>query len=232
MLECGVRIPSLGVQTLVLHVSCVSVVSRVRSAARSSVCFVVLHAVRVFIGCVHSVRSCACGTQLGYSLDACCHVLCEHVAYSILISCVYRVLFCTWLVIVCWLLSYSCLCAMCSHCQFVLTPPIWCYLSIDLFVPPVPRYPPQLLPLKSPCVCSPMLVHCVCLVSCPVLSCPVLSCPGPVLSGPVLSCLSCPVLSCPVLSLSCPALPCPVLSCPSQSVFPLRGSFSLFRLYY
>ncbi len=57
------------VRTLALHVlsHCVSVRSRVRSAARSSVdvCLVVLHAVRVFIGCVHS-----------------CYVLCEHVAYE------------------------------------------------------------------------------------------------------------------------------------------------------
>ncbi len=59
-----------GVRILSLHVlsHCVSVRSRVRSAARSSVhvCFVVLHAVRVFIGCVLS----------------CCCVLCEHVTYE------------------------------------------------------------------------------------------------------------------------------------------------------
>ncbi len=55
----------VGVRTLALHVlsRCVSVRSRVRSAACSTVhlCFVVLHAVHVFIGCVHS----------------CCHVLCS-----------------------------------------------------------------------------------------------------------------------------------------------------------
>ncbi len=60
----------VGARKLVLHVlsHCVSVRSRVRSAARSSVhvCFVVLHTVCVFIGCVLS----------------CCHVLCEHVAYE------------------------------------------------------------------------------------------------------------------------------------------------------
>ncbi len=88
--------------TLALHVlsHCVSVQSRIRSAARYSVhvCFVVLHAVRVFIGCVHS-----------------CYVLRV------------RVLFCTWLVI-CLLAMCLCfcfvwphgyclsfLCAMCSH---------------------------------------------------------------------------------------------------------------------
>ncbi len=47
---------------------CVSARSRVRSAPRTlvHVCFVVLHAVCVSIGCVH----------------LCCHVLCEHVAYE------------------------------------------------------------------------------------------------------------------------------------------------------
>ncbi len=126
----------------------------------------------------------------------------------------------------------SCLCAMCSHANLSWPHPS-CYLIIDLFVPPVPRYPPQLLPLKSPCVCSPMLVHCCmpCVLSCPVLSCPVLSCP--VLSCPVLSCpvLSCPVLSCPVLScpvLSCPVLPCPVLSCPASLFFPYGVVFVCF----
>ncbi len=60
----------VGVRTLALHVLslCGSVRSRVRSAAHSSVhvCFVVLHAVRDFIGCLLS----------------CCHVLCEHMAYE------------------------------------------------------------------------------------------------------------------------------------------------------
>ncbi len=59
-----------GVRTLALNVLslCVSVRSRVPSAARSSVhvCFVVLHAVCIFIGCVLS----------------CCYVLCEHMAYE------------------------------------------------------------------------------------------------------------------------------------------------------
>ncbi len=54
----------VGVRTLALHVlsHCVSVRSRVRSAACSSVhmCFVVLHAVRVFIGCVHSCYVLCC----------------------------------------------------------------------------------------------------------------------------------------------------------------------------
>ncbi len=54
----------VGVRTLVLRVlsHCVSVQSQVRSAVRSSVhvCFVVLHAVCVFIGCVHSCYVLCC----------------------------------------------------------------------------------------------------------------------------------------------------------------------------
>ncbi len=66
---------------------CVSARSRVRSAACSSVhvCFVVLHAVRVSIGCVHLCISCAVWHAacifIGCVLS-CCHVLCEHVAYE------------------------------------------------------------------------------------------------------------------------------------------------------
>ncbi len=72
-----------GVRTLALHFlsNCVSARSRVRSAPRTlvHVCFVVLHAVCVSIGCVH----------------LCCHVLCEHGAYefSSLAACI-NVLFC------------------------------------------------------------------------------------------------------------------------------------------
>ncbi len=63
----------------------VSARSRVRSAPRTlvHVCFVVLHAVRVSIGCVHlcisgAVWHAAC-ILIGCVLS-CCHVLCEHVA--------------------------------------------------------------------------------------------------------------------------------------------------------
>ncbi len=78
MLERGVWIPALmfwvsvtwrGSDTRApFSVICVSARSRVRSAPRTlvHVCFVVLHAVCVSIGCVH----------------LCCHVLCEHVAYE------------------------------------------------------------------------------------------------------------------------------------------------------
>ncbi len=66
---------------------CVSARSRVRSAPRTlvHVCFVVLHAVRVSIGCVHLCISCAVWHAafifIGCVLS-CCHVLCEHVAYE------------------------------------------------------------------------------------------------------------------------------------------------------
>ncbi len=60
--------------------------SRVRSTPHTlvHVCFVVLHAVRVSISCVHLMLYLVlCGTQLVYSLAACFHVvLCEHVAYE------------------------------------------------------------------------------------------------------------------------------------------------------
>ncbi len=63
MLERGVQI-RVGVWTLALRVlsRCVSVRSRVRSAARSPVhvCFVVLRAVCAFIGCVHSCYVLCC----------------------------------------------------------------------------------------------------------------------------------------------------------------------------
>ncbi len=72
MLERDVRIPAL---MSLVSVSCRGSdthaprsVSLWECAVSSSVhvCFVVFHAVHVFIGCVHS----------------CCHVLCEHVAYE------------------------------------------------------------------------------------------------------------------------------------------------------
>ncbi len=57
---------------------CVSVRSRVCSAAHSSVhvCFVVLHAVCAFIGCVHSCYVLCCvAHSLCFALAACFHVV-------------------------------------------------------------------------------------------------------------------------------------------------------------
>ncbi len=73
---------------------CVSARSRVRSAPRTlvHVGFVVLHAVRVSIGCVHLLYLVLCGTQLVYSLAACFHVVMSCVntwLMSFLISCVF-----------------------------------------------------------------------------------------------------------------------------------------------
>ncbi len=69
------------VRTLALHVlsHCVSVRSRVRLATRSSVhvCFVVLHAVRVFIGCMHSC----------YVLCCVARSLCIHWLHAFMLSC-------------------------------------------------------------------------------------------------------------------------------------------------
>ncbi len=70
----------VGVQTLALHVLslCGSVRSRVCVAARSSVhvCFVVLHAVCVFIGCVHSCYILCCVARSWcISLAGCFHVV-------------------------------------------------------------------------------------------------------------------------------------------------------------
>ncbi len=75
--------------------------ARVRSAARSlvHVCCVcvVLHAVRVFIGCVHSCYVLCCvARSLCFSLAACFHVVVSCVNTRLMSI---RVLFCTWLVI-------------------------------------------------------------------------------------------------------------------------------------
>ncbi len=82
-------------------------------------------------------------------------------------------------VIVLWVHGFclSFLCAMCSHVNLSWPHPS-CYLIIDLCALSVPRYPPQLLPLISPCFCNPgwfVVVFCVCLVSCPALPCLALS---------------------------------------------------------
>ncbi len=91
----------VGVRTLVLRVRsrCGSVRSRVRSAARSSVhvCFVVLHAVQVFISCVHSCYTLCCvACNLCFSWAACFHVFMSCVStwlMSIIISCMFMFCF-------------------------------------------------------------------------------------------------------------------------------------------
>ncbi len=263
MLERGVRIPALMSWDSVfvsgfrhsrsVFCHCVSARSRVRSIARSHVhvCFVVLHAVRVSIGCMHSCNILCCvARRLCISLAACFHVVMSCVnmwLMSFLISCVFVSCFAHGWWIVCW--PCACVSVLCEHVasvlffcvpcalvSFVLTPPILLPVYWLIFPSCSPSLPSSFAPFiislclqfrlgLLPYVGSSMS----CVQPCPALSSPVLSCP--VLSCPVLSCpvLSCPVLSCPVLS--CPALSCPALPCPAcQSVFPLRGCFCLF--YY
>ncbi len=114
------------VRTLMLHVlsHCVSVWSRVHSAACSSVhvCFVVLHAVCVFIGCVHSCYYLCCvARSLCISLAACFHVVmfCVNTwLMNILISCVFMSCFAHVWWFVCW--PCSCVFVLCEHMAFVL----------------------------------------------------------------------------------------------------------------
>ncbi len=97
-----------GVWTLVSHCLIVSVRSQVRSGTRSSVhvCFVVLHAVRVFIGCEHSCYVLCCvARSLCFSLAACFHVIMSCVntwLMSFLISCVFVSCFAHGWWFVCW----------------------------------------------------------------------------------------------------------------------------------
>ncbi len=107
-----------GFRTLALHVlfRCVSARSRVRSASRSSVhvCFVLWHAVRVFICCVHSCYVlCHVASSLCFSLAMCFHVVMSCVntwLMSILISCVFTSCFAHGWWFVCW----PCVCVFCS----------------------------------------------------------------------------------------------------------------------
>ncbi len=155
---------------------------RVLWCARSS-CLYWLHA---FMLClvwtcglwVFSLAACSCPV-LHMAGDlfcwpcACVFVLCEHIAFVLVFS------------------------VSCALMLIVLTPPIllpdYCsFAHLSLF----PRYPPHLLPSQSPCVCSPVPVHCrssVVCSSCLALSCPPL--PSPPLPYPVLPCQACQ-LSC------------------------------------
>ncbi len=181
------------VRTLALHVlsHCVSVRSRVRSAARSSVlvCFVVLHAVRVFLGCVHSCYILCCvARSLCISLAACFHVVMSCVntwLMSFLISCVFVSCFTRGWWFVCW--PCACVFVLCEHVASVLVFCVPCALmSICLdpthLVTCLLNNFPQLLSLVTLLICFlyNLLVgsssFVVCLVSCPALPCPALSC--------------------------------------------------------
>ncbi len=172
--------------------------SRVRSAARSSVhvCFVLLHAVCVFIGCVHSCYVLCCvACSLCFSLAVCFHVVMSCVntwLMSFLISCVFVSYFAHGWWFVCW--SCACVLILCEHVASVLVFCVPCSLMSIVLTPPI------LLPdywlitptwfSSSPSSFAPFIIS-LCLQSCASSS-----------------------SNFPVAALSCPALPslatCPV----------------------
>ncbi len=169
VLERGVRIPAL--------MSWVSVSCRVSrsmfclvvgACPLLSTCLVLLHAVHVLSAeCIHvmsgAVWHAACVLHWLRAFMLSCFVWTRGLWVSSLAACLCPVLHmagdlfcwpCACVFCFVWAHGLSCfvLCAMWPHPS--------CYPIIDLFAPPVPRYPPQLLPLKSPCVLSPGLVRC------------------------------------------------------------------------
>ncbi len=133
VLERGVRIPAL-MSWVSVFVSgfghsrsvfchCVSARSRVRSLrALLSTCVLLLHAVRVSIGCVHSCYILCCvARSLCISLAACFHVVMSCVntwLMSFLISCVFVSCFAHGWWFVCW--PCACDFVLCEHVASVL----------------------------------------------------------------------------------------------------------------
>ncbi len=173
VLERGVRIPALMSWDSVfvsgfehsrsIFCHCVSARSQVRSTARSPVhvCFVVLHAVRVSIGCVHLCYILCCvALSLCISLAACFHVVMSCVntwLMSFLISCVFMSCFAHGLWIVCW--PCACVFVLCEHVASVLVFCVPCALmSICLdpthLVTCLLIHFPQLLSLVTLLICS------------------------------------------------------------------------------
>ncbi len=237
VLERGVRIPALmswvsvscrGSDTRApCSVSLCERAARVRSAARfllsTCVVCVVLHAVRVF----NRLRAfmlcyvlCCVARSSCFSLAACFYVVMSCVntqLMSVLISCVFMSCFAHgwWFVLLAMCLCFrfvwahgfclSFLCAMCSHVNCLDPTHLVTWLLINL---------PHLCFLITLLICSlynllVFAVPCWFVVECPW-------------KYPVVSCLPCPALPCPALSSL-------VASCP---VFPLRGSFCCFVLFY
>ncbi len=228
VLERGVRIPAL---MSWVSVSCGgsdtraprsvffsgSVRSRVRSAAHSPVhvCFIVLHAVRVSIGCVHSCYILCCdGTQLVLFHWLCAFMSCVNTwLMSFLISCVFMSCFAHGWWIVCW--PCACVFVLCEHVASVL---IFCVPSALMSICLDPTHLvtcllinfPQLFSLVTLLICS-LYNLLVFAVLCWFV---------------VVWCMPC-VLSCPVsLVLPVQALFCLVQ--PASLFFPLRGCFCLF----
>ncbi len=196
---------------------CVSARSRVRSAARSPVhvCFVVLHAVRVSIGCVHSCFILCCvAHRLCISLAACFHVVMSCVntwLMSFLISCVFVSCFAHGWWIVCW--PCACVFVLCEHVASVLVFCVPCALMSFVLTPPIllPVYW-LIFPSCSPSLPSsfaPFIIS-LCLQSCASSSSFHPEC----------------ILFLPRRALSCLAKPA---SCP---VFPLRGSFFVVSVLF
>ncbi len=155
----------VGVQTLALCFLslCGSVRSLVRSAPRTlvHVCFVVLHAVRVFIGCVHSCYILCCvAHSLCISLAACFHVVMSCVItwlMSFLISCMFVSCFAHGWWFVCW--PCACVFVLCEHMAFVLVFCVPCAL-MSICLDPTHLVTcllvnfPQLLSLVTLLICS------------------------------------------------------------------------------
>ncbi len=137
--QFGVRARTLALYVL-SHI--VSMRSRVRSATRMLfsphvLCILLLHAVRVFIGCVHSCYALCCvARSLCFSWVACFHVVMSCVntwLMSILISCQFVSCFahggCFVLLAMCLCFCFVwahgfCLSVPCALMSIVLTPPI------------------------------------------------------------------------------------------------------------
>ncbi len=149
------------IRTLALYVlsRIVSMQSQVRPRACSSVhvCFLLLHTVLVFIGCVHSCYVLCCvARSLCFSWVACFHVVMSCVntwLMSILISCKFVPCFAHgWcfgsLVFVLFehMAFVLVLCVLCALMSIVLSPPIL-FTDYWLICPTcLPRYPPHLHP--------------------------------------------------------------------------------------
>ncbi len=140
-----------------------SSLGRALSCPRVLCVCVVLHAVRVFIGCVHSCYVLCCVARSScISLAACFHVVMSCVntrLMSVLISCVFMSCFAHgwWFVLLAMCLCFrfmwahgfclSFLCAMCSHVNCLDPTHLVTWLLVNLPHLCFPHYPPHLLPL-------------------------------------------------------------------------------------
>ncbi len=130
----------VGVRTLAIHVLslCVSVRSQVRSAARFSVhvCFVVLQAVLVSIGCRHLCYILCCvARRLCISLAVCFHVVMSCVNTWFIISCVFVSCFAHGWWFVCW--PCACVFVLCEHVASVQVFCVPCALMSIVVTPPI-----------------------------------------------------------------------------------------------